>query len=261
MFRSVCRFVFVVCVALVAAQSQSVDADINKSIRQEEAEHSQIMHTMHFFTDVYGPRLTGSPNHKAAAEWAIKQMKEWGFQNAHLEPWDFGHVGWMNEQASGYVVSPIHTQLTFRVLAWTPSTKGTIRAQVFQMIWPDKPTQQQLTDYLDSVKDQVKKKIVLAGKSQFVPVVIDVPPRRMDDKTAAERFDPKNPNAGQFGPRPPQTPPDPNVLTARQINEQIDQFLVSHGALLRINDAGMELGRIRAFNNRTFDLDKALPTV
>src|SRR5258708_4635275 len=143
---------------LVQAPAQSTDADMNKSIRQEEAEHSQIMHTMHFLTDVYGPRLTGSPNHKAAAEWAIRQMKDWGFQNAHLEPWDFGHVGWVNEQASGYVVAPIHAQVTFRVVAWTPSTKGAIRAQAFQMILPDKPTQQQLTDYLNSVKDQVKNK-------------------------------------------------------------------------------------------------------
>ena len=37
---------------------------------------------MHFLTDVYGPRLTGSPNHKAAAEWAVKQMTEWGLRTA-----------------------------------------------------------------------------------------------------------------------------------------------------------------------------------
>jgi hypothetical protein len=43
--------------------------DINEKIRKEEAANSQIMRTMHFLTDVYGPRLTGSPNHKAAAEW------------------------------------------------------------------------------------------------------------------------------------------------------------------------------------------------
>jgi hypothetical protein len=56
---------------------------------------------------IYGPRLTGSPNHKAAADWAVKQMTDWGFENAHLEPWDFGHPGWMNERASGYIVAPI----------------------------------------------------------------------------------------------------------------------------------------------------------
>jgi hypothetical protein len=48
------------------------DPDIQARIRKEGMENSQIMRTMHFLTDVYGPRLTGSPNHKAVAEWAIK---------------------------------------------------------------------------------------------------------------------------------------------------------------------------------------------
>jgi len=43
--------------------------EINAKIRAEGMEHSKIMHTMHFLTDVYGPRLTGSPNLKAAGEW------------------------------------------------------------------------------------------------------------------------------------------------------------------------------------------------
>ena len=127
-----CCFVLALQIA-VRAQS-AADPDINKKIRQEEMDHSQIMHTMHFLTDVYGPRLTGSPNHEAAADWAMKEMMAWGFENAHLETWDFGHPGWMNERASGYIVSPIHDQLTFKVWAWTPSTKGTVKAEVFQMV-------------------------------------------------------------------------------------------------------------------------------
>jgi carboxypeptidase Q len=257
-------FAFIACAALAVAQAQSAaDPDINKKIRAEENDHSQIMHTMHFLTDIYGPRLTGSPNHKAAAEWAIKQMKDWGLENAHLEPWDFGHPGWANERASGYIVAPIHDQLTFKVLAWTPGTKGTISAQVVQIIPPEKPRKEDLTAYLNSVKDKVKGKIVLVGKAEVVPVVIDVPARRLDDKLAAERFDPKNPNAGQFGPRnrqPPQQDP-PGTLTGQQVNQQIDELLLANGAVLRANDARMGNGRIRAFQNRTYDIAKVVPTV
>src|SRR5262245_15416361 len=103
--------------ALVPSATNS-DPDIQTRIRKEGTENSQIMRTMHFLTDVYGPRLTGSPNHKAAAEWAIKQMASWGFDNAHLEPWDFGHPGWLNERASGHVISPYKEPLVFEVLAW-----------------------------------------------------------------------------------------------------------------------------------------------
>ena len=246
--------------AVVSAQTT---LDIQEKIRQEETRNSQVMHTMHFFTDVYGPRLTGSPNHKAAAEWAAKQMTSWGFQNAHLEPWDFGHPGWMNERASGYITSPMLAQLTFRVLAWTNATKGTVTAQTVEIDPPDKPKQPDLDAFLASVKDKVKGKIVLVGKPAVVPVTIDVRPRRLDDKEIAQRFDPNNPNAGQFGPQRPgqQAPPDPEILTPAKINEQVDAFLVANGALMRVNDARMEHGLIRAFNNRTYDGSKTVPTV
>ena len=258
------------CLALAAlfllslpAVPQSAAPDINAKIRAEENDHSQIMHTMHYLTDIYGPRLTGSPNHKAAAEWALKQMKEWGLENTHLEPWDFGHPGWTNERTSGYVISPIHDQLTFRIVAWTPGTNGTITAPVVQLVPPEKPNKEQLTAYLDSMKEKVKGRIVLIGKGDPVAVAMEITPRRLDDKVVAERFDPKNPNAGAFGPRnaaqQPQDPP--GTLKPAEINEEIDQFLVANGALLRANDAHMGNGRIRAFQNRTYDIAKAVPTV
>lgn len=247
----------------IQVAAQSADPDINAKIRQEETEHSQIMHTMHFLADVYGPRLTGSPNHKAAANWAIQQMQSWGLENGHLEPWDFGHPGWVNEQSSGYIISPIHDQLTFKVLAWTPSTRGTVRAQVFQLVAPEKPTKEQLAAYLDTVKDKVKNRIVFVGKSEPVAVAFDPPSLRIDDKTVAQRYDPKNPNPGGPGNRPQQAGADqaPQGLTAAQINEQIDQFLVANHARIRVNDARREHGQIRAFQNRTYDVTKVLPTV
>ena len=47
----------------------------NAIFRREAAEHSQVMHTLHVVTDRYGPRLTGSPNHEAAAAWAVKRYR------------------------------------------------------------------------------------------------------------------------------------------------------------------------------------------
>ena len=36
--------------------TEKIDADVNAKIRQEGMTNSQIMRTLHFFTDVYGPR-------------------------------------------------------------------------------------------------------------------------------------------------------------------------------------------------------------
>ena len=42
---------------------------------------------------VIGPRLTGSPAHKAAADCTREQFEAAGLKDAHLEPWEFGR-GW-----------------------------------------------------------------------------------------------------------------------------------------------------------------------
>ncbi len=244
---------------------ETINGEINAKIRKEGMENSQIMRTMHFLTDLYGPRLTGSPNLKAAGEWAAKQLKEWGLENAHLEPWDFGHPGWLNERFSAHIISPVKDQLTCEVLAWTPSTKGTVTAQAFHLIPPERPTQEELTAYLNSVKDKVKGKIVLVGKHQFVAVNTNPPPRRLDEQQARARFDPNNPQAAQpYRPpfaRPQEQQPDPSRLNAARVNEQIDQFLLTNGALVRVNDAGRDHGQIRAFSNRSYDPSKVVPTV
>ena len=252
---------FAVLVSLFAplAAQERINADIDAKIRQEEAAHSQIMRVLHMFTDVYGPRVTGSPSLKAAGEWAIKEMTAWGLTNGHLEPWDFGHPGWVNEHFSAHILAPVKDQLTCEVVAWTPGTEGTVTASAYQMILPGKPTQTELTNYLATQAEKVRGKIVLAGRAVAVPVNFDPPAKRRPDEQVRDQYDPNNPNAGQFGRGRGNEAPPP--MSANEISRQVDEFLVKNGARLRVNDAGREHGQIIAFNNRTYDLTKALPTV
>jgi len=130
----------------LAADSPAAD-DIAWRIRREALEHSQIMKTLHMLTDVYGPRLTGSPNLKQAGEWAAGQMKTWGMANTHLEPWNFGHPGWLNERFSAFLVSPVKDSLVGEVLAWTPSTNGPVKAATVKLTPPDRPSADALKTY------------------------------------------------------------------------------------------------------------------
>src|SRR5215831_1900997 len=116
----------VLAAACLLVAQEKVDGPASARFRSEEAEHSQLMRTLHMLTDRYGPRVTGTPNHEAAAKWVASQLTQWGFKNAHLEPWDFGRAGWLNERAAAFITAPIHENLKFEVLAWTPSTNGTI---------------------------------------------------------------------------------------------------------------------------------------
>jgi hypothetical protein len=251
---ALCLILSFVCLPIVG---QNGSSDILARIRKEANDNSQIMKTMHMLTDVYGPRLTGSPNHKNAADWAVKQMTAWGLKNAHLEPWNFGHPGWLNERLTAHIVSPVKDALVCEVLAWTPSTKGNVQAKAYQLILPDRPTQDQLTAAFTREKARVRGRIVLIGKPQVVPVNLNPPDKRLDDNQVQQRF---GPNAQPFA-RPSPSPAPPGALTARQVDAQVDKFLKDNGALIRVNDAGREHGQIRAFNNRTFDVDKVVPTV
>lgn len=173
---------------LLVAQ-EPVDTETNAKIRQEATEHSKVMQVEHMLTDRYGPRLTGSPNYEAAAKWAVATMTDWGLKNAHLEPWDFGHPGWVNERASGYMVAPIRSRLTFEVLAWTPSTAGDVKAGIAQLAPPVSPTKEELAAWLDSNVGKVKGKIVLVGKAAVIAVNFSTPrSKRMDDAQAKARF-------------------------------------------------------------------------
>jgi hypothetical protein len=243
--------------------AQNGSGDLLARIRTEATERSQIMKTMHMFTDVYGPRLTGSPNHKAAAEWALKQMTAWGFDNVHLEPWNFNHPGWLNERLTAHLISPVKDPLVCEVLSWTPSTKGTVQAKALQLILPERPSQEQLNTFFASNKARVRGRIVLVGKATVVPVNLNPPAKRATDEQMERRY---GPNAQPFAfPTPSPTPtPAPNApkpLTNRQVNEQVAAFLKDSGALVQVNDAGREFRQIRAFNNTTFDVEKVAPTV
>jgi carboxypeptidase Q len=246
---------------IIAQQNGS--GDLLARIRTEAMERSQIMKTMHMFTDLYGPRLTGSPNHKAAADWAVKQMTAWGFDNAHLEPWNFNHPGWLNERLTAHIISPVKDPLVCEVLAWTPSTKGTAQAKALQLILPEHPTQEQLTAFFANNKARVRGRIVLVGKAAVVPVNLNPPAKRLTDEQAEQRF---GPNARPFAfptpsPTPTLAPNAPLPLTNRQLNEQVAAFLKDSGALVQVNDAGREFRQIRAFNNATYDVDRVPPTV
>jgi carboxypeptidase Q len=259
---------FVLALALASlsvtapSAQEKIDRDINWKIRREATDNSQIMRTLHFLTDVYGPRLTGSPNLKAAQDWVVTETTKWGLKNAHLEPWSFGHPGWLNERLSVHVVSPVKDALVVEALAWTPGTNGPVTAQTVQIKVPERPTKDTLTKFFDATRDKVKGKIVMVGEPQVVRVTIIPPNKRREDNDVRAQFDPVSPTPQNFGGGGgPQGPADPNVVPANQVAEQLDQFLVAAGAVGRVNDAGREHGQIRAFNNRTFDVAKAVPTV
>jgi len=287
-------------VACLLLAQEPVDEKSVARIRSEEMEHSQIMHTLHMLTDRYGPRVTGTPNHEAAAKWAAEQMTQWGMKNAHLEPWDFGHPGWLNERATGFITAPVKANLKFEVLAWTPSTKGTVSGSAIELEPPQGPlppaadnaatdgqgparggggrgfgpqrlgpTKDEMDRWVAENQSKLSGKIVLLGKAAVVPVSFTEVQKRRPDDFVAMQYDPNSTNGGrggrgQFGGaggRGGRGNPDPNRLTPVQVGERIDAMLRAGGALVRLNDAARGEGVIVAQQHRAYDPSKTVPTV
>ena len=263
--------VFVVALVLAAfariAAEERIDQDMFWKIRQEGTNNSQVLKTLHVLTDVYGPRLTGSPNLKAAGEWAIEQMHAWGLKQGRLEPWDFNRAGWSNERLTAHLLSPVKDALVVEALAWTPGTNGVVRGQAMQMTVPQRPTRATLSAYLDPLKPAVKGKVVLVGVPQQVQVSFNKPALRRDDADVMNTVNAAPPAPAAAAPQqpaaatPPAQPRDDQPLNNNQLQQQLNQFLLDAGALVRVNDAGRDHGQIRAFNNPAYDVAKAPPTV
>ena len=113
----------------MAAQAPGI-SEVYARISAEETNNSKIMWIIHEIADVHGPRVTGTPNLKAADDWAVKTMASWGLANTHLESWTFQPPsaaapvsGWENVELLADAVAPFHGQLMVEPLAWTPTQK------------------------------------------------------------------------------------------------------------------------------------------
>ncbi len=102
-----------------------VDRDTFAKIRAEAMERSQATPVFDEFTVSIGPRLTASPAHKHAAEFARERLASYGLENARLEPFHFGR-GWTLEHLTIELTEPRYFPLIGYADAWSPSTSGEI---------------------------------------------------------------------------------------------------------------------------------------
>jgi len=114
----------------LTAQTERIDAAAVARIRDEGMIRSHVMEITSYLTDVYGPRLTGSPAIKAAADWTVTQLRAWGTSNPRLEVWGPFGRGWSNEKFTARVVSPTRYSLIAYPGAWSEGTKGPVTAEV-----------------------------------------------------------------------------------------------------------------------------------
>ena len=160
------------------ASTEKIDLDAIYRIKQEGLQRSKIMETASYLTDVYGSRLTGSPNVREAAEWTQRWMREWGLSNVHLETWPFGR-GWQNQRFVAMAVTPRPFPLIGFPKAWTPGTNGPVTAEAVLAVIEAE------SDF-DKYRGQLRGKFVLTSPMRDVPAHFEPLGRRFTDAELAD---------------------------------------------------------------------------
>lgn len=245
------------CAGLLVAQAthEKIDLGVAHRIRTEAfGSRSRVMDTAFYLTDVYGPRLTGSPAFQAAGEWAVKKMTDWGLTGARLEPWGPFGRGWQCTHFAAEMQAPEFMPLIGYAQPWSPGTDG---AQAGEAILAPIAVEDDLAKF----RGKLKGKVVLAAVAH--PSAMVTAPylhRLTDDELAAAAVAPDpasgNPAALPLG-FPSRSPSATAVRAGRRLmRPEIAKFLKEEGALVVLTpgagpDGGTVMGGAAGSPNAT----------
>jgi carboxypeptidase Q len=211
----------VVLLALLAAlpraadgpATEKIDLDAVYRIKDEGLQRSKVMDIESYLTDVYGPRLTGSPNIKEAADWAQKTMNEWGLARVHLETWPFGR-GWQNQRFTAMAVTPRAYPLIGFPKAWSAGTNGPVTGDAVLAIV-------QTERDLETWRGKLGGKFVLTAPMRQVAARFEPLGRRYTDTELADLS--RQPGIGGRGRGgPPNGPP----VNQQEFQKRRTQFFI-----------------------------------
>ncbi len=138
-------------IQVASAQSIRTDDPVIRQMWTLGMEESQTEDLAQVLTDFIGPRLAGSHELEAAADWALSKFGEWGVsarkeQYGTWNGWEFGitHVD---------LVAPRISTLESEVLAWSPGTDGPIEGDVVTV--PEFPSEAEAVAWLPSVQGKI----------------------------------------------------------------------------------------------------------
>src|SRR5215831_14847847 len=151
------------------------DLSVVGRIKTEAFENSQVMNTLEHLTDQYGPRLTGSPEWREAADWAAKRLEGYGVQNVHLEKWGSPGRSWSLKKASVEMLEPRYSALVAAPLAWSDVTHGPKTGDVILTRYggprrglDPKKAEEDLDKFIAEWKGKLNGKIVLLSAERRV---------------------------------------------------------------------------------------------
>ena len=177
--RIAAALVLAVLAPTVAGAQEPVDLDVVGRIRAEGFKRSQVMDTLWFLTDLYGPRLTNSPQQRRASEWARDRLTGFGLEHAALEPWGEFGLGWSYQRCVVAMVEPDTMPLIALPKAWTLGTDG-------EVVGAPVLVEADSVEDLEPYRGKLEGRIVLIGEVSGVDFPFEGLARRYDAASLAE---------------------------------------------------------------------------
>src|ERR1700726_4568781 len=167
--------------AAQAYSQEPVDLSVVQRIKAEAFENSKVMDHEFYLADVYGPRLTNSPGYKAAGDWVVKRLQEYGLTSVHEETWGPFGRSWNYTRYAGHMIAPQYSPLIGFPLAWTPGTDGAVQGDA---IYAPLVTEADLEKF----KGKLKGKVVLTMAPKSIAMVLEPLGHRFTDAEIESRL-------------------------------------------------------------------------
>ncbi|WPU93944.1 M20/M25/M40 family metallo-hydrolase [Mucilaginibacter sabulilitoris] len=237
-------------IALPVIAQETVNPAAVQKIREEGLNHSKVMETAFYLTDVSGPRLANSPGLRRAQNWAVNQLKTWGLVNAKLEPWGTFGKGWEVQKNYAAITVPYYHAIIAIPKAWTPGTNGLIKGDVV-VVKADSAID------LDKYKGKLQGKIVIFDVKPLVERTLKPDAIRYTDEELAEM--------ANATPQPQAAPADINspqfaaIRKARAFQTALRSFVYDEKAALILSQARGTDGTVFTTNGASYaDTAKAV---
>ncbi|MEW6195333.1 MAG: M20/M25/M40 family metallo-hydrolase [Bacteroidota bacterium] len=157
----------------------NIDPQVLQRIKREGLENSKVMEFMSYLTDVYAPRLTGSPQYKEAASWAVAKLNELGLEKAAMESFVLNGRSWEVKKFYMAMIEPQYMPIIGYPKAWTSGLNGTLTGSpVF--IDAKKPEE------LDKYKGKLKDAIVFIQGEQELETSFEADAKRYSEKELSD---------------------------------------------------------------------------
>jgi len=214
----------VLSVSSVSRAQDKADLSIVHRIRAEAFEHSEVMDTLFYLTDVNGPRLTNSTGFQAAADWTVARLEKYGLVNVKQEPSGVFGRSWNWTHYEGHMLSPQYSPLIGFPLAWTSGTDGPVRGDAMLAVLANAAD-------LEKYQGKLHGKMVLIMAPRELEMSVTSLTHRIGDRELAEQeltLDPSRISfefglpGGRLG-----SGPRPNPADQQRFHEALVRFLVA----------------------------------